>query len=993
MKSLIAYICCIVVCQLCLAQDLNTLIARAEQSLDKNHWEQATTDYENIIKNHVDDLSYQQRAMVYNNLGKLSHKLLDHFEAERYLNLSILYHEEAGIPNQKDYADALLNMGVLYIDQVEYDLARRYIQQSLDILDQLPDDKSEYWIARAKMAFLYEEAGSYTLALSIYNDCYNQLISTGNDLSSDFAEICMHKGRILILTGDPIEGEKFINLSSKIYESLGPNYAVEQAESLEHLAIFYERMGRFGEAEKTLLEALALKRTIPDEASILIIETLNDLGILYHQLGNYEKAATMFSEVVKESEASIGTEHPFYATAKNNLGTLALAGGNVEEAREMFQDALATYKKKFGTAHPYYANALNNLARVERKLGNNYTAEKYYKEVLEIDEKVYGRMHPDFATTLINLGVLYSSTGQEQQAEKYYQEAVDIREKVLGVNHPAYGSALEYLGMHSLAIGNKVDAEKRFRESIEIQISQIGTLFPIMTQQERQAFFQNIKTNLERYNYIAFEQLESNPELIKTIFDFQIKTKAILFSTSDKVREKIFESGDPELQSRYRKWQSDKRILASYYQMGVQELEQLNINLRYEESQLESQEKELMQKLESFAGAIQKVDQNWQSVQSVVKPGEAIVEIVRVREFKSLTQSEGTLFGFTDFTKYLAIIFKYGEQEPSYVVLGDDFKTEEQHYSRYKNSILFNIEQEETYNVFWKPIHDEVGNVLSIRLAPDGIFHKINPNTLTSPSGKHVIDDCYVSYITSTKDLFRTDAEVFNKKSYLFGNPDFSKNNTNATYSLNSLPGSENEIRQIEGIMTGDWNVRSYLNSNANELRIRSAFNPTILHIATHGFFGDKYNFISENSPINNSLFKSGLYLTGASETFSRFMKGIPTIPENDGILTAYEAMNLDLSRTQLVVLSACESGLGDIDNGEGVYGLQRAFMVAGARNIITSLSKVDDTATSELMILFYQKYMETNQVRESLKYAQLKLREKYEDPKVWGAFILTGNG
>ncbi|WP_370088038.1 tetratricopeptide repeat protein [Ekhidna sp.] len=974
-------------------QNVNALIARAEENLEQNHWEQASQNFKYILENHIDDLTYHERANIYNNLGFLNLQLLDPFEAESNLNLSILYHEEAGIPNQKDYADALLNMGILYKEQVEYDLSRRYIQKSLDILDQLPGDKTDYWIARSKLAFLYEDAGSYTLALSIYNNCYDQLVASGNDLSPDFAEICMHKGRILIFTGDPIEGEKFINLSTTIYESLGPQYAVEQAESMEHLAIFYERMGRYGEAEKTLLEVLRLKRSIPDEADILIIETLNDLGILYNQLGNNEKAGEMFREVVKESEENMGTNHPFYATAKNNLGTLALAQGDVTEARQMFIDALATYKAKFGSNHPYYANTLNNLARVERKLGNNVKAEEYYMEVLKIDEKIYGKDHPDYATTLINVGVLYSSLGREAEAERYYREAVDIRERVLGVNHPGYGSALEYMGMHSLAVGNGDDAEMFFRKSIKIQIDQIGLLFPIMTEQERQAFFQNIKANIERYNYIAYELLDEKPELIKIIFDFHIKTKAILFSTSDKVRENVFESPDEDLKSLYRQWQSDKRMLASYYQMGVQELEQLNVNLGYEEAKVERQEKELMQRLENFEGSLQKVDQNWKTVQDYVKNGEAIVEIIRIKEFKSLTRTEGTLFGFTDYTKYLAVVFNHGEAEPRFVVMGDDFKTEEQHYTKYKNGLLYGIEQQETYDVFWKPIDEVLKEVSTVRVSPDGIYYKMNPNTLTTPQGKHLIDKYYITYLTSSKDLFREEAQIFNKKSYLFGNPNFNPGNGADRLNLAQLPGSEEEIRQIGNILDFGWDVKTYLKSDANELKIRSAYNPTVLHIATHGFFGDRFNFIASNSPINNPLFKSGIYLTGASQTFSRFMDGIATIPENDGILTAYEAMNLDLSRTQLVVLSACESGLGDIENGEGVYGLQRAFMVAGARNIITSLSKVEDKATSELMVLFYQKFKETNQVRESLRYAQLKLREKYSDPKVWGAFILTGNG
>ncbi|WP_436514309.1 tetratricopeptide repeat protein [Ekhidna sp. To15] len=975
----------------CAAQNINNLIAQAEQNLEQNHWEQATTNFNNIIKNHVDDLTYHQRAKIYNNLGYLNLNLLDPFEAERNLNLSILYHEEAGVPNQRDYAMALLNMGILYIEQVEFDLSRRYIQKSLDILNELPGPKIDYWIARAKLALLYEEAGSYTLALSIYNNSYNQLVASGNDLSPDFAEICMHKGRILMLTGDPQEGEKFINLSSTIYESLGSQYAVERAESLEHLAIFYERMGRFGEAEKTLLEVLRLKRSIPDEADILIIETLNDLGIMYHRLGQTRKASQMFQEVISESEENVGTDHPFYATAKNNLGTLALASGDVEGARDLFVDALATYKAKFGTTHPYYANTLNNLARVERQLGNNDQAEKYYQEVLTIDEKIYGKNHPNYATTLINVGVLYSSMGREQEAERFYREAVTIRESVLGVNHPGYASALEYMGMHSLAVKNNTEAESFFRKSIEIQIGQIGTLFPIMSEQEREIFYENIKANIDRYNFVASQLLESKPELLKKIFDFQIKTKGFLFNPSESILQHVNESEDLELQAKFRKWQSDKRLLASYYQMGAQELRQQNVNLEFEESRVNRLEKELEQKLANFEESLHKVDKDWRNVQDYVKPGEAIVKLVRIKEFASLTQSVGTLFGFTDNTKYLAIIFQYGQSEPSHVFLGADNQTESQHSARLLDRGSQN--QSETYDLFWKPVDQKLKNVNTVKVIPDGVFYRINPNTFSTSDGRNLIDKYYVLYLTASKDLFRPDLEIFNRKSYLYGNPLYNQEESENRLNLVSMPESENEIKGIESVLSEDWHVKTHLREDANELKVRSAYNPTVLHIDSHAFFNDQNNFIANHTPIDNPLFRAGIYLAGASETFSRYMKGIQTIPENDGILTTYEALNLDLSKTQLVVLPSCEFGSEDVENSEGIYGLQRALTVAGARNIITSLTRIDDKISSELMILFYQKLNETNNVMESLKYAQLKLRENYSDPGIWGAFILTGNG
>ena len=545
------------------------------------------------------------------------------------------------------------------------------------------------------------------------------------------------------------------------------------------------------------------------------------------------------------------------------------------------------------------------------------------------------------------------------------------------------------MGMHSLAVKNDVEAESFFRRSIEIQIGQIGTLFPIMTERERALFYENIKANIDRYNYVASQLLDTKPELLKKIFDFQIKTKGFLFNPSANVIQHVNESNDLDLQAKFRKWQSDKRLLASYYQMGVQELAQQNVNLEFEEARVDRLEKELETKLTSFEESLHKVDKDWRNVQDFVRPGEAIIKLVRIREFSSLTQSVEKLFGFTDNTKYLAVIFQNGQNEPSYVFLGADDQTESQHSATLLNAASL----DEAYELFWKPIDDKLGNVNTVRVIPDGVFYKVNPNTFKVPAGGNLIDKYYVSYLTASKDLFRPDLEIFNRKSYLYGNPLYHQEESDNRLDLVHMPESENEIKGIESVLSEDWHVKTHLSQDANELKIRSAYNPTVLHIDSHAFFNDQNNFIANHTPIDNPLFRAGIYLAGASETYSRYIKGIQTIPENDGILTTYEALNLDLSKTQLVVLPSCEFGSEDVENSEGIYGLQRAFTVAGARNIITSLTRIDDKISSELMILFYQRLNETNKVMESLKYAQLKMREKYSDPSVWGAFILTGNG
>jgi CHAT domain-containing protein len=245
--------------------------------------------------------------------------------------------------------------------------------------------------------------------------------------------------------------------------------------------------------------------------------------------------------------------------------------------------------------------------------------------------------------------------------------------------------------------------------------------------------------------------------------------------------------------------------------------------------------------------------------------------------------------------------------------------------------------------------------------------------------------------------------ENFNNLAYLVGYPDYGisatdrarltkERSTEPVYyslalerggnDLSELPGTKTEVETIAGLMsTKGWQTEVLLNDQALEETLKDCFKPRVMHIATHGFFQP------DTKANQNPLLRSGLMLAGASQTLA----GNRADKTEDGILTAYEAMNLNLDNTDLVVLSACETGLGEITNGQGVYGLQRAFKVAGARTIIMSLWNVNDQATLELMTAFYDRWLKGETKRDAFLHAQQTLKTKYSSPYFWGAFVLIG--
>ena len=213
------------------------------------------------------------------------------------------------------------------------------------------------------------------------------------------------------------------------------------------------------------------------------------------------------------------------------------------------------------------------------------------------------------------------------------------------------------------------------------------------------------------------------------------------------------------------------------------------------------------------------------------------------------------------------------------------------------------------------------------------------------------------------------------------------------------LPGTKIEVQNIEKLLKqNQWNVTSFLNKEASEEKIKNIRSPDILHIATHGFFipekdGETPIVYSKDISLafDNPLTRSGLLLAGVEKNLAGDPLLSGTAAEEDGILTALEVMNLNLDHTDLVILSACETGSGKIRNGEGVFGLQRAFLVSGANNLVMSLWKVSDEATQELMIGFYTNFLISKDKASAFRKAQLELKKKYAAPFYWGAFVLIG--
>ncbi len=349
---------------------------------------------------------------------------------------------------------------------------------------------------------------------------------------------------------------------------------------------------------------------------------------------------------------------------------------------------------------------------------------------------------------------------------------------------------------------------------------------------------------------------------------------------------------------------------------------------------------------------------------------------------------------------------------------------ESRYVKYYNNMIKTQSVDQYSYQQFWAPIKNKLGKSNRVFLSPDGVYNSINLNTLYNPeTGKYLIDESEIIIVGNTSDILNQRRPASSRTAVLVGYPDYylkgisqstQAASSDTTYNIlakdttqrfmsgstiTELPGTNVEVTSIESVMKPlKYDVKKYVIAEATEERLKSVASPTVLHIATHGFFlneigndGDDetrgFTGITDRKLKENPLLRSGLLLAGSGKTIA----GQRNPNAEDGILTAYEAMNLDLNSTELVVMSACETGLGEIKSGEGVYGLQRAFRSAGAQSVLMSLWKVDDRATQELMSGFYKQWLTSGNKQTSFRDAQLKIRERFKHPYYWGAFVMVG--
>jgi ankyrin repeat protein/CHAT domain-containing protein len=757
-------------------------------------------------------------------------------------------------------------------------------------------------------------------------------------------------------------------------------------------------------------------------------EFLTALATLYGTLGMIDKSYAMWHKAYDLADSTLGKGSQPTLFALMSYANFKILDNKLDEADTLLSQGVDWCKAMYGNSETLLMllDEESALAIAERQYPR---AIELASQGLRIADSLFGQNYMNAPSLYMNRGTACFMTGNNRNAcKRDINKCLAIDSAVFGKKNPNYLYAL-YTKAVLLDMMNENDtATSYYVKANSLAFEELEQIFPYLGEDEKRQFYGRIQVLSNSLTDFVINKNPNDSNLIGLLLQNIYKTKGLLLNNSTKLRRQILNSSNHELIDSFKQWITLREILAQAYFNGPGK-NPLNNNIDSIANAATMLERELSRN-ETFQASQDTAHVSWHYLRKLLKADEALVEIIRF--------NKKNLFNTEDSVNYAAIIIKNSSKTPEIILLPHGAEMESVDYGNYISHIQRLETDEQSYNIYFKPLVSHLINIKKIFLSADGVYNSVNLNTLyNATTNSYIIDSFEIQLLTNSTDLIKAKAparfELTN--AVLFGHPNYSlpdstheklvrsfyqggkvsfvRGSMLSTQNFKDLPGTETEVRNIDSFLRENHMESTvYLSDTALEERIKSLNSPSILHIATHGFFvssqagnstkgldrGVTIKYNGSRKSVNGgtdtgpkAMLNTGLILSGATPAY---IDTFPAGKMDDGILTAYEACDLNLDSTTIVVLSACETGKGSIATGEGIYGLQRGFAMAGAQSVMMSLWKVDDEATQKLMTLFYKNYLKSHDKIKALHDAQIAMKcagDHATHPYYWGAFVMVG--
>lgn len=934
-----------------------------------------------------------------------------------WLNGVLLYQAEKLVDARKYISDA-----ISFIDSNSDDLAGANMEGFLQVYYYAPVIDMKTGVHKDVIIAELEHAKEiYEKAKATSNPIYSWIVSDLKSLKENISSL------ITEAMNDFLAG-RFQWAIPKL-AAIVENYKINRPTAYINivnwqkiLAMAYLNVGDYNNAERNYDEALKLlvSNNLQTEKSYRLV--LDAMSVLYSQVQNYEKANKFNVEAKQlfEKANDFGDE---YVRCLNN-GALAQNGlGHKTEAKKLLDVALLQAKKnlsdtalisptmnlvnKFAdkpidsqkldknyyvqTRVVPYMTLLTNTSQVYSDMGYFPEALNAVEEAIRISEE-YGLNE---ALPYNNLGMLYLYKSKFPQAAECFTKSYKLSKTPYESDEVGLNAAFGlYLSNDSTVAEFCSDYSVRMRENIR-------DMFAFMSGEERANYWKHYENYLPMVNLIIYES--GKDDYFGTIYDNILESKGLLLRSTNAIRDAILHSGEDADRDDFTKISQLKQQLV---------VEEDETKREYMSNEIEELDKRLTRSVSAYADFATSNSINWRDVGNALSDEDIAIEFYNIPLVWGL-DSVQTMDGEP---RYCAALLKKKSDHPVVIPLCTESSFED--FERYEI-----YETDSIYRLIWQPLEKELDGVKNIYFAADRELHKIGIEYVPTPDGKTIGDKYNFYRLSSTRTLVEKRTDSKKDRAVLYGGLiyDVDKNDLiaesregdyhpvstsrafsteNSRYGVKYLSGTLKEVEEISRYFKKSPRLVTDISGTEESFKALAGSDTDIIHLATHGFFwteedADKRSYVTFLNKKNQTkvgsedmaLMRSGLFFSGANIG----LKG-EDLPDDveDGVLTAAELSSMNLGHVDMVVMSACESGLGET-SGEGVFGLQRGFKLAGANTLLMSLWKVDDTATKLLMTEFYKYYLSGKSKQESLKLAQKSLRNssEYSEPEYWAAFIL----
>ncbi len=711
------------------------------------------------------------------------------------------------------------------------------------------------------------------------------------------------------------------------------------------------------------------------------------MALLYQSQGRYSEAEPLYNRSLAITKEQLGDNHPSTATSLNNLALLYQSQGRYSEAEPLYNRSLAITKEQLGDNHPSTATSLNNLALLYQSQGRYSEAEPLYNRSLAITKEQLGDNHPSTATSLNNLAFLYQSQGRYSEAEPLYKQALAIFKQQLGDNHPDTATSLNNLALFYQSQDDIPQTINYLSQGLAVEEYNLSENLKMGDDKQKQDYMAKVLGRTDVVISLNLQAAPNNPEVTRLALKTILERKGRILDVSTNSLQILRQRTD-DLES--------QQLLTQLIEVRTQ-LSNLTFKkpddfpspeiYRQQLNEVTEKAKEIEGKIGVRSAEFRSLSQpiTLEGIQKLIPADAALVEIVRYQPYNPKNDS----FGIPRYAVYILYpngdikAKDLGEAKPiddKLIYFRDNLADAETPLPQLQKSAR------QLDEILMQPIRQLLGNTKTILLSPDAALNLIPFEALVDENNQYLVENYHITYLTSGRDLLRLKDKFASQQSPLIvADPFYGKAGEKVAltrsidlseFTFPGLPGTEQEAKAIKNILPQSTVLTGY---QATENAVKQVKKTNILHIATHGFFKP------ESNVLENPLLRSGLVLAGVK---------IGQSAGDDGVLTALETTNLNLVGTKLVVLSACDTGKGDIKIGQGVYGLRRALVIAGSESQLISLWKVSDDATKDLMVAYYGRLQKGEGRSEALRQIQLGMLkgEKQKHPFYWASFIPSGD-